>query len=159
MAVSVAYGFKLHTTETLEVGVAGVQSSQVIHSNYDESATLTATTTPPVTKIVTFLLTLTAGAATINLAALIGVNGATYDLTGLRVQFLRIKNLSTANTMTFSEGAANGIALVGLPEVIPFGGIVQKFYNDSAPDIAAGDRTIDVTGTGTDTAEVTIIAG
>jgi hypothetical protein len=74
------------------------------------------------------------------------------------VQFIRIKNLGAA-AMTFAEGASNGLALACGSIVVPAGGIVQFFLNDAAPDIAAADRTIDVTGTGTDTAEVTIIAG
>lgn len=159
MSVSCRYAFNLTTTETLESGVAGVSSPSLSHNAYDESGTLNASSTPPATKIATFLMTLSAGAATINLAALTGVNGASIDLTGLRVQMLRIKNLSASNALTFSEGASNGIALVGLPEVVPAGGIFQKFYNDASPDIAAADRTIDVSGTGTDTAEITIIAG
>lgn len=158
MSCVVAYGFKCHITESLEVGVAGVQSSQVIHSNYDESGTLTASTTPPVTKPVTFLLTLSGGAATINLAALTAVNGATYDFTGLRLQFIRIKNLG-ANSMAFAEGASSGIALACGTITVPAGGIDYKFLNDAAPDVAAADRTIDVTGTGTQTAEITLVAG
>lgn len=159
MSISCKYGLLLSTTETLETGEESLAQPTVSHNAFDETGTLNASSTPPATKISAQLLALVAGAATINLAAVPGVNGATQDFTGLRVQMLRIKNLSATNSMTFSEGASNGIALVGLPEVVPSGGIFQKFYNDASPDIAAADRTIDVAGTGTDTAEITIIAG
>lgn len=158
MSVVASYNFQITVRETLESGVPDVTSPTINHSGYNEAGTLKATSTPPATKSSSFLLTLTAGGATINLAALTGAGGSTVDGTGLRVQLLRIKNLGASN-MTFSEGAANGIALVGLPTVVPPGGIIQRFYNDAAPDIAAGDRTIDVAGTGAQTAEVTIVMG
>lgn len=157
MAVSVNYAFLATVTETLEAGVAGVNSPQLKFEAYNESATLNALSTPPATKQAQFLLTLSGGAATINLAALTGANG-TVDGTGLRVQLIRVKNLG-ANAMTFSEGASNGIALACGTFIVPAGGIVQMLLNDASPDIASGDRTIDVAGTGTQTAEVTIIMG
>lgn len=158
MTVSVSYGFKLTTSETLTSGTVDVSSPVVKHTTYDESGILNASSTVPATKYSAFLLTLTAGAATINLAALTGAGGATIDGTGLRVQAIRIKNLG-ANNMTFAEGASNGIALVGLPIVVPPSGVIQHYFADVAPDIASGDRTIDIAGTGTQTAEVTLVLG
>ena len=158
MSVSVSYDFNITIRETLETGVPDVSTPVIVHNAYNESARLTASTTPPVTKSSSFLLTLSSGAATIDLAALTGAGGAAIDGTGLRVQLMRIKNLG-ANAMTFSEGASNGIALSGLPMVVPPGGITQRFFNDASPDIASGDRTIDVAGTGAQTAEITIVLG
>lgn len=158
MSVNVTYSFEMTVKETLETGVPAAENPVVNHAGYNESGTLKATSTPPATKHAQFPLTLSGGAATINLAALTGTNGATVDGTGLRVQMLRIKNLG-ANNMTFSEGASNGIALVGLPIVVAPSGIVQVYLNDAAPDIASGDRTIDVSGTGAQTAEISIVMG
>jgi hypothetical protein len=158
MSVAATYTFGISIKETIEVGVPDAGTPTINRTGYNETGKLTGSTTPPATKCASFLLTLTAGAATINLASLVGANGATVDGTGLRVQLLRIKNLG-ANNMTFSEGAANGIALVGLPMVVPPGGITQRLFNDAAPDIAAADRTIDVAGTGAQTAEVTVVMG
>lgn len=157
MAVSATYNFGLTVNETLSTGVPAASSPVIVHDAYNESATLNASSTVPATQVANFLLALTAGAATINLAALTGANG-TIDGTGLRVQVLRIKNLG-ANAMTFSEGASNGIALSGLPIVVPAGGIAMHYFADASPDIASGDRTIDVAGTGTQTAEVSILLG
>jgi hypothetical protein len=61
--------------------------------------------------------------------------------------------------MTFSEGASNGIALVTGPIIVPAGGIYQAFLNDAAPDVASGDRTIDVAGTLAQTFEISLVAG
>src|SRR5678810_434394 len=100
MASSFVYNFGMTARELLTSGVPDVTSPILTHDGYNESNTLSASTTPPCTTGVYFLLTLTAGAATINLASLTGANG-TYDLTGLRIQALRIKNLG-ANSMTFA---------------------------------------------------------
>lgn len=157
MAVNVSYTFGMTVLETLETGIAGVSNPKLSFTAYNEAGTLNASSSPPATKHAQFLLTLSGGAATINLASLTGANG-TVDGTGLRVQLLRIKNLG-ANAMTFSEGASNGIALSCLPLVVAPGGIAQIYLADASPDIASGDRTIDVAGTLAQTAEVSIVMG
>jgi hypothetical protein len=158
MAVSTTVEFKLTTRETFSTGVPDVNNPTITHNGYDESFVLNASSTPALTKWSSFLLTLTAGAATINLASLTGAGGTTVDGTGLRVQVIRIKNLG-ANAMTFSEGASNGIALSCLPLVVAAGGIAQLYLADASPDIASGDRTIDVAGTLVQTAEISIGMG
>ena len=158
MSVKASLTFGATVTETLTSGVAAADNPVIRFAAFNESVTLDGTTTPAITKHSSFVGTLTAGALTINLAALTGLNGTTEDLTGLRVQFIRIKNLG-ANAMTFSEGASNGIALAGLPIVVPVGGIIQHYFADAAPDVASADRTIDVAGTGAQTFEMTILAG
>lgn len=156
-AVSVVWAMTITTTESLsDAGLASGQNA-ILHNAYNEGSTLTAATTPPVTKIAEFLLTLTDGAATIDLRSLTGTNGAIIDGNGLKVQLLRIKNLG-ANNMTFEEGASNGYALGSSIVVLP-GGIAQIYFNDASPDIGSSDKTIDVAGTGAQTAEITIIMG
>lgn len=157
MAVSCAYQFTMTTTET-GLSLDGASSAFVIHDAYNESGTLNASSTPPATKVLSKLITLTAGAYTIDLTTETGINGAALAGTGLRVQMIRIKNLGSA-TMTFSEGASNGIALACGDITVPAGGITQIYLNDAAPDIAAGDRAIDVAGTGTDTFELSLLLG
>jgi hypothetical protein len=157
MAVSVTYIFSMPANETLSTGVPAASDPIIQHEAYDETASLNASSSVPATKCSYFLGTLTAGALSINLAALTGANGSV-DLTGLRVQLLRIKNLG-ANAMTFSEGASNGIALSCLPFTVPGGGIAQFYLADASPDVASGDRVIDVAGTTTQTFECSIVAG
>jgi hypothetical protein len=157
MAVSVTYRFDITTRETLTSTVPDVPSKVVVASGYNESATLNATSTPPATKKAAVLVTLTAGAYTLDLSTMTDASGVAIG-TGLRVQLIRIKNLG-ANAMTFAEGASNGLALACGSIVVPAGGIAQYFLNDASPDMASGDRTLDVTGTGTQTAEVTVVFG
>jgi hypothetical protein len=157
MSVVTRYNFGLLTTETLTSGIVGASNPKVVFDAYEESGTLNASSTVPATKSCYMLGALTAGAQTINLAALTGANG-TVDFTGLRVQLIRVKNLG-ANAMTFAEGASNGIALACLPFIVPAGGIAQFYLADLAPDVASGDRTIDVSGTLAQTFEFSIVAG
>jgi hypothetical protein len=158
MSISCKYALILSTTETLENVEESLASATVTHNAFDENGSLNASSTPPGTMISAFLMALTAGAYTINLAAVPKVGGGTQDMTGLRVQAIRIKN-NGANNMTFSSGAADGIALACGTIVVPPGGVTQIMLNDAAPDIAAGDKNIDVAGTLVQEAEITIIAG
>lgn len=161
MAVSVLCASTITITETLDnTPSAADASKRVVHSDYNESATYTSVTTPPVTKCASFLLTLSSGSGTIDFRALTGTNGASIDGNGLKVQMLRFKNLGE-NIMTITPGASNGIDLFGASSslAVPPSGYVHMFFADASPDIAAGDKTIDIAGTGAQTAEVTVVVG
>lgn len=165
MSVSVDYKARIAVTETLDSTTTPSSTgtgNRVTHTAFDEEVTLNATSTPPATKWAGFIVTLTAGAATIDLTALTGTNGVTVNGTGLKPQAVRIKNLG-ANVMTFKKGAANGHNLFTATDgtVIQPGGHDQTFTNDSATidDIDATHKTWGVTGTGTQTAEVSILLG
>lgn len=148
MSVSLTYKFELTGVETVS-NLDGVTTATVYRDAYNVSGSATYS------MVYEELIALTAGAYTINLASVPGVNGVAQDGTGKRIQKMRVTNLG-ANAMTFSEGASNGIALSCLPFTVPAGGSVQWDLNDASPDIASGDRTIDIAGTGTQTCQVTI---
>lgn len=161
MAITTTYRSNVTTVETFSTSIfPAVTSPPLNHNGFDTTETLTASTTPPVTQPAYFTQALTAGAATINLAALTH-NGASVDLTGLKVQIFKIKNKDGNAAMVFTEGASNGIAQMGAAfKVTLLAGQEFTFFgNDASPDVAAGDRTIDVTGTGTQECEVSIVAG
>lgn len=163
MSVTVTYAATCTVAETLpnNTGSAPAANRIVTHTDYNESATLNAASTPPATTTANFLLTLSAGAATIDLRALTGTNGAAVDLNGLKVQVVRIKNLG-ANSMVVKAGASNGhtgIFTATNGSIINPGAHEQKFTNDSGDDVDATHKTWDVTGTGAQTAEVSIVAG
>lgn len=161
MSVSVTYAATCTVAQTLanNTGSAAASTRVITHAEYNESATLNAGSTPPAVESAFFLLTLTAGAATIDLRALTGTNGASVDGNGMKVQVVRFKNLG-ANIMTISTGASNGhdfFTADGL--VVQPGGHVMLFSNDNASDVGASDKTWDVAGTGSQTAEVSIVLG
>ncbi len=163
MAVTVTYAAVCTIAETLptNTGSAAAATRVVTHSEYNESATLTSVTTPPVTLQASFLATLSSGTLSIDLRALTGTNGASVDGNGLKVQVVRVKNLG-ANTLTIKSGASNGhtgffTATTG--QIIPAGGHIQIYTNDSGDDIDATHKTWDLTGTGAQTSEWTIVMG
>jgi hypothetical protein len=107
---------------------------------------------------------LVAGAYTIDLTALPDVNGATTTLTGKKVRALFFENLGAAN-MTFAKGASNGLdtlsgawtmtLLPGEKRCIDLMGVDVA----SIAAISGTIKTIDVTGTGTDTFDFGVVVG
>jgi len=162
MSVSVIYAATATVVETLSnnTGSAAVTNRVVTHAEYNETATLNGTSSPPATVVSEFLLTLTAGAATIDLRTLEGTNGAVVDGNGLKVQIVRIKNLG-ANPMTFKGGSAtpHNMFTVTTGQVVFPGAHMMIFSNDGGDDIDATHKFWDVTGTAAQTAEISIIMG
>ena len=162
MPITVAYAATASVVETLpnNTGSAAAASRVVTHSEYNEGAQYTSASTPPVTLVAEFLLTLTTGAATIDLRTLTGTNGAVVDGNGLKVQIVRIKNLG-ANNMTFKGGSStpHNMFTVTTGQVVFPGGHLMIFSNDNGDDIDATHKFWDVEGTGAQTAEITIIMG
>ena len=159
MAVSLTYAANLTAVETLTGNTddAADANRKVTHAAFDLSGTLSATTSPAVSLHAGFTLALVAGAKTIDLTNLLGTNGATVNGTGLKVQFLRVKNTG-ANAMTFATGASSGYNFGG-PVTVQPGGFAMIGGNNGLPAIAAGVKNIDVSGTGTQTAQVTVEMG
>jgi hypothetical protein len=162
MSVSVIYSSILTVKDTLSAGVGLVSQPVVTHDGLNTGGDFSGTTTPAVTKVASGTATLSSGAATINLAALTGPGGAPVDFTGLKVQFAKITAPATnANDIVITPGASNGIDLFGGSSSLtirPGMEILVKF-NDQGPDVASGDRTIDLAGTGSQTLNYEFVAG
>jgi hypothetical protein len=162
MSVTTTYASTVTTVETLETNVpaASAGDKTVTHNGFNSSAALNAGSTPPATKCAYFTQALTAGAATIDLTALTGTNGATVNGTGLKLQVLKIKNLG-ANTLTITTGASNGYAVAGADFSVALAQNQEfTFYgNDATPEIASDAKTIDLAGTSAQTSQVTIVMG
>lgn len=167
MAATLTYSTNFKVVETLEANVQAASStnSRVTHDQFNTSVTLNAASTPAITKTANYELALSAGAVSVDLTALKAAGQATagtIDGTGLKVQAVRLKNKSTnANNMTFAEGATNGYALFGTGWTItlPPGGEVTAYLPEGSPDVAAGDRVIDITGTGAQVAQIQFVLG
>lgn len=167
MAATLTYSTNFKVVETLEANVQAASSTnkKITHDQFNTSVTLNAESTPVITKTVNYEVTLSGGAATIDLTALKAAGQAaagTIDGTGLKIQAIRLKNKSTnANAMTFSEGASNGYALFGASWLVtlPVGGEVVAYLPEGTPDVATGDKTIDIAGTGSQVAQIQICLG
>ena len=163
MSVTVNHSVIINVAEILESNTESMTAANrtVTHSNFNHAtAVLTSATTPPVTKVAAWKQALAAGAATVDLTALTGTNGASVDGTGLKVQILKVKNLG-ANSLTLTFGAANPYNLLGAAFVIVLltGQEITVYGNDATPDIAAGAKDIDLAGTLIETSEWIVVMG
>ena len=126
------------------------------------SATLTPNTTPAVTKPASFVVTMTAGAATIDLTSISGAQG-TISGSGLKVQMIMFQGKSgNGAAVTIAKGASNGYTGLGsaFSVTIPTAGAECTFYgNNAAGAVGSTNKTLDVSGTGTDALNVTVWFG
>lgn len=164
MSVNVAYETKVTATETLETNVPATPagSRSVVHSAWNTTKALKSDSTPPATKVAAFEQAMSGGAATIDLSALTGTNGATVVGTGLRVQVLKVKAPATnGNPITVSKGASNGYDGLGAAfshTLVP-GAEATFFLNDGGSDIGGSNKTLDLAGTLAQVLQVEIVLG
>lgn len=127
-----------------------------------QSESLNASSTPPAALQGFDELALTAGAGTIDFRALPGLAGSIGDGNGMKVQAILLFNPATnANNMVISVGASNGYDLLGASMNITLkpGQWILAFLDDGAPDVSAGDRTIDIAGTGSQVLKYHVVLG
>jgi hypothetical protein len=164
-SISVAYAAGVTVTETVGSTPATASSGSnatLVHDQFNKTATLTSSTTPPVTKHAAFEKALAAGTGTIDLTALAGTNSGTIDGTGLKVQVAYFKaKAANGNPITIDVGDSNGYELSGSAFSITLqpGQEALIYGNDATPDVASGDKVLDLTGTGTDALQVEIVLG
>lgn len=162
MSVSLAYRADMTATETLTTNAAALSDATLVHSGYNTTKTLNASSTPPATKVASFAQAMTVGAATIDLTDLLGSNGAAVDGSGLRVQAIKLRNKSTnANPITVAKGASNGYDGLGadFSVTLAVGAEITILPNDAGSDIGAANCELDVSGTGSQVLECIIVMG
>lgn len=160
--ISLLYASTLTVTNTLTGDYIASGDNTFSVNGMNETGTLTASTGVPVTKQSSGQITMSGGAGELNLAALLGATAdETVVGTGLKVQAIKFRNKSTnANTITVAEGASNGYALLGaFTMTLQPGQSVTILGNDATPDVASGDRIIDITGTGSQILEYQVVLG
>jgi hypothetical protein len=160
MSIAVTYGSTLTVQETLGTNVPDISSPVLTHGGFNLAASLTALTTPPVSKTASFVKSLSGGTGTIDLTNLLGTNGAAVDGTTLKVQAVHFFNPSTHNiTLTF--GASNPYNLCGSSwsKTLYPGEDWLNFFNSGPPTIDSTHKNIDLSGTGTDTLDCQIVMG
>lgn len=162
MSVDVNYSSKITTTEVLATNMTEANDATVRFNGMDTTATLNASSTPAVTKAAFFAQALTGGAATVDLTALTGANGATVDGSGLRVQLLKAQNPSTnTGAITIAIGASNGYDGFGaaFSVAVDPGAEILIRTDDAGSDIGATKKNLDLSGTGTEALTLGIIMG
>lgn len=164
MSVAVTYRSDLTVIETLTGPrpFATDAKAKVTHDVLNKTDSLGAATTPPATKVAAFQKALAAGVGTIDLTALVGTNGVAVDGSGLKVQAIKLSNPATnGNPISITEGAANGYAAFGAGWKLTLapGQEALLYGADATPDVAAGDKNIDLAGTGSQALDMVIVLG
>lgn len=165
MSVSSTLTMKIETVETLESTTDPfvLSSAKSTTTNgLNLATTINSGTGVPATKQAFKQLAMTAGAATIDLRNLVGVNGGAQDGNGLKVQAIIFRGKSdNANPITVAYGASNGYALLGSSFTFDLkpGQMLMAFLNEAAPDINSSAKTIDISGTGSQVLEYQLVMG
>jgi hypothetical protein len=165
MAVEALIQTRLEVNETVSgAGVSGTIT--VLQDALNFNSTLTSATSPPATKCTFLSKALSGGSATIDLTSLPDLNGNAGAVTfnGLKVQAI-ILSVPSTNTgpITISKGASNGYGLVSagttfsFPLAPGFRGVL--FFDDEPPDVSGSAKTFDLSGTGTETLSIGMVAG
>ncbi len=163
---SAVYASTVNAVEVLDIplGPAAAANSQltVPSTAFSTAKTLNPTSTPPVSAVTLFEQPLSAGAAVIDLTALVGTGGGAVDLTGLKVQVFKVKNKDgNADPITVTPGGSNPYLLAGSGFSVTLApGQEFTFYGAGATAaVGASQKAIGLTGVGSQVAEVTIFAG
>lgn len=165
MSLTVTRTNLVRVVETLTGTFVSPSDATVTYDGMSTSQTLTGSTTIPVTKHSEDEVTMSSGSGSINLVALPGKSAdQTVDGTGLKVQKMILKNKTgNANSITVAKGASNGYGVnaAGTTWTVSLSPGQQITFDleDAAPDIASGARLIDITGTGSQILQFTIVMG
>jgi hypothetical protein len=161
MSVKVTQKETFQVVETIETNMDMASDANVTLA-MNASRVLDAASTPPATKSAFFKKALVDGASSIDLTALAGPNAGVVDGTGLRVQAIKLSNpAANANPITIAKGAAAGYAGLGAAFSLTLapGAEVTLFNNDAGADIGVANKSLDLTGTGTQALSVGIVLG
>lgn len=150
-------------TETLKDAVGAGTTTTVTSTALNPAQTeYTLTSDPPGKYYSSDTLALVAGAATIDLTSLPGLQ-ATIDGTGLKVQAFRIRGAAGNSALTISPGAANPYTMFGAGNDLEYPAdcalAFQFEFDETLADIAAGAKEIDLAGTGTEQFQIEFILG
>lgn len=160
---------KLTVSETLDLTLNNVVSNpQISHIISGAAVTLDADSTPAATLVSSGTLTLSAGAATIDLTASPGptVNGtaADVDFTGLKINAVKFQaDSNNTDPVTIEGHATNGYDLFaslsdGKIQLDP-GDACVFLFNNSNPDVSASVKAIDFASSEVDAVLEFILVG
>lgn len=166
LAGAVKIVFKIESTVTETLPAANVPfgqsgSTNVVHSGLNVSKTFEAGSAAGenVTQVIQGQIAMVAGAVTLNLAAAPSTIGVV-DLTGLKLRTLHVRaKADNANPITIAKGAANGYTGLGAAFSCTLDPGKEAAFMPNATAVAAGVRTLDITGTGAQVLEFIATAG
>lgn len=164
MSISAAIAIGVTVTDTLSTTDAPLVDSAdaVMKESLKTTSTLNASSTPDAETHCAMSVPMTVGAVTIDFTALTKRGGATLSASGKNVRAVVLANPATnANDITIVEGASNGLALLGAAFSVTLkpGHKIAAYLDDDGPLVGGTDKTIDVTGTGSQPIELLAVFG
>lgn len=146
------------TTTQVPFGLSG--ATGITSTGLNKSTVYDANSNPTATKVAYGTLTMTAGAVTLNLAAITGLGGVNQDFTGLGIRSIHLRAKSdNANPITIAFGAANPYTGLGAAFSLTLNAAKEALLEPNTTLVAAGVRTLDITGTGAQALDFIIVAG
>lgn len=151
-------------TETLDLLSDNFSDPDVGHTISGGARTIDAGSTVPATKAFSDEITLVAGAATIDLTAMVRTPLANVDFTGLKVQLVKFK-AATANAaaVVIKPGASNAYNLFGDSDgqiTLPASAESEQYWADQLADVSSTVKNVDLSSSDTDAIiEVVLVAG
>lgn len=163
MTVGMAANFlsRLNLTRTYDTVVAGGQAGTAAVGN-ETTRILSDGTTPNVTEGDFVQQLMTAGAATIDLAALASTQSRAFSLSGLKVRMFKVTALAgNLNPVTLSKGATNGYTGFGSAFSVTLQPGQSWTFEDAGNGVAVSGtvKTLDLAGTGTQGVTFSIAGG
>ncbi len=150
----------ISTTETL-TGDDLSGPSPLLHSGYDVNRTMDASTTPDNTAAAYQTFAMSGGLKTIDLTNLL-LDAAVVNLNLKKPRALLMTALATnAGTTTIVKGASNGYDGLGAAFSIALepGMSVAVDFSTQGNAVGASNKTLDMSGTGTDAVRFSVCAG
>lgn len=126
------------------------------------SKMLTSATTPDGELVYSVTQALTAGSATIDLKSISNTEGTTITTEAKKVRAFAAKATSdNANPLTLTVGASNGYTMLGAgwKVILSASDTFAVYLGDNAPAISDSVKTIDLSGTGSQSVDIVIIFG
>jgi len=156
--IDVTLTAQLTVVETFpEADWPAVQDRVLTHDGYNTRHNLHATSTPPATMKYADTLT---GPLTLDLTALADPVSGTLDGSGLKVQALKVNNLSTTTALVIDVGASNPCSLNGGdPITLPALGEAIFYFADGLVDVDATHCELDITAGAAEDYEIMLILG
>lgn len=142
--------FKVSETPSANTGLLAANNPPTISAMPNLGVSLGPGTTPAVTAAALQTFSFTAGAVTIDLTSLTGMNGAAVSLSALKGRGVVIYNPVGNASITVAKGASNGYTGLGsaFSIVIPAGGWFVFYDGGNGVAVSGSDKTLDVTGSG-----------
>lgn len=163
MSVEATLRLNLDVIETLENNSEGAlpANRKVTWNVFAVNKALNGSTSQPATQVSCDEKSFTTS-GTIDLTALVGANAAAINGTGLKVQAVLIRaKANNTNPVAIDVGASNGYELLGADfhATLVAGQAIAIDLNDASPDIGSSSKILDVTCTGTQILQMTLLLG